>query len=133
MADNTAASVHPQGWTQAFAEKSEESFGNNFADNITLEASVLTRPVEGRDRVKTVMGTASNIYEALRFTEEATSGPRTYLEWEAKAFGGLTIFGITVMTKNAQGLIAKVAIHHRPLGAALRFSTELRKRLEGAI
>jgi hypothetical protein len=34
------------------------------------------------------MGVASKIYEALAFTQQAESGARTYLEWQAKAFGG---------------------------------------------
>lgn len=38
--------------------------------------------------MKHVMGVASKIYEALDFTHQAQSGARTYLEWQAKAFGG---------------------------------------------
>lgn len=100
---------------------------------MVLEASVLTRPVEGRDQVKKVMGAASVIYESLRFTRETVDGPRTYLEWEATAFGGLPIEGVTALTKNADGQTLRAAIHHRPLGAALRFSAELRTRLAGEI
>jgi hypothetical protein len=133
VADNTAGNVRPQGWTQAFAEKSEASFADNFAAGVTLEASVLARPVEGLDRVKTVMAAASRIYEELKFTQETTFGRRTYLEWEAKAFGGHTLLGVTVITKDTKGLIARIDIHHRPPDVALRFSTELRKQLEGAI
>ena len=58
---NIAADARPQGWTNAFASKSAEAFGEAFADNVVLEASVLTRPIEGRDRVMQVMGTASAI------------------------------------------------------------------------
>lgn len=100
---------------------------------MVLEASVLTRPVEGRDQVKKVMGTASAIYESLHFTKETVDGPRTYLEWQATAFGGLPIEGVTILTKNADGQALRVAIHHRPLGAVLRFSAELRTRLAGEI
>lgn len=95
---------------------------------MVLEASVLTRPVEGRDQVKKVMGTGSAIYESLRFTKETVDGPRTYLEWQATAFGRLPIEGDTLLTKNADGQALRVAIHHRPLGAVLRFSAELRTR-----
>jgi len=127
--DNTAADVRPQGWTNAFASKSADAFGKAFADDVVLEASVLTRPVEGRDQVMRVMGTASGIYESLVFTQEASAGPRTYLEWEATAFGGMVLRGVTVLTKDADGRIVRAAIHHRPLGAALRFSAELGERL----
>src|SRR5437764_815699 len=127
--DNTAADVRPQGWTNAFASKSADAFGKAFADDVVLEASVLNRPVEGRDQVMRVMGTASGIYESLVFTQEASAGPRTYLEWEATAFGGMVLRGVTVLTKDADGRIVRAAIHHRPLGAALRFSAELGERL----
>jgi hypothetical protein len=80
-----------------------------------------------------VMGTASGIYESLLFTKEASSGTRTYLEWAATAFGGLDLSGVTVLTEDDSGQVVHAAIHHRPLGAALRFSAELRKRLSGVV
>jgi hypothetical protein len=80
-----------------------------------------------------VMGTASGIYESLLFTDEASSGPRTYLEWAATAFGGLELRGVTTLTKDGSGQVVHAAVHHRPLGAALRFSAELRKRLIGVV
>jgi pimeloyl-ACP methyl ester carboxylesterase len=130
---NTAADVRPQGWTNAFASKSADAFAKAFADDVVLEASVLTRPIEGRDQVMQVMGTASAIYESLVFTHEASAGPRTYLEWEATAFGGMVLRGVTVLTKDAGGRIVSAAIHHRPLWAALRFSAELGQRLTGTV
>jgi pimeloyl-ACP methyl ester carboxylesterase len=129
----TAAGVRSQGWTDAFASKSAERFGAAFAEDVVLEAANLRRPVEGREQVMRVMGTASGIYESLRFTHEASSGPRTYLEWEATALGGLELRGVTVLTKDDSGQVVQAAIHHRPLGAALRFSAELRKRLAGVV
>jgi hypothetical protein len=85
----------------------------------------MSRPTDGPRRLpKIVMSTASKIYEALEFTEESNNGPRTYLEWKAKAFDGQTFSGMTVITKDARDQIVRIAIHHRPLGAVLRFSTE---------
>jgi hypothetical protein len=130
---NSPASSTESGWTRAFAEKSTKSFAEVLAEDVILEASVLTRPIVGRSRVKDVMGAASKIYEGLTFTHEAESGVRTYLEWEAKAFGDQPIAGVTVLTKGAEGLIARITIHHRPLGLALHFSAELRERLQGTI
>jgi hypothetical protein len=129
----TAAGVRSQGWTDAFASKSAERFGAAFADDVVLEAANLRRPVEGREQVMRVMGTASGIYDSLRFTHEVRSGPRSYLEWEATAFGGLGLRGVTILTKDGDGRVVHAAIHHRPLGAALRFSAELRKRLAGVV
>ena len=109
------------------------SFADAFANEVVLEAAVQMRPVEGIQQVKRVMAAASSIYEALIFTHKATNGTRTYLEWEAQAFGGQRFFGITVLAKNETGKILRVAIHHRPLGAALRFSAELGRRLQGQV
>ncbi len=127
------AGVAQQGWTRAFEAKSSSAFADAFAADIVLEASVLARPVVGVEQVKTVMGTASKIYETLAFTSEATIGQRSYLEWEAQAFGGERLYGVTVLTKDEQGRIVRAAIHHRPLGAALRFSAELGHRLQGQL
>jgi hypothetical protein len=120
-------------WTKAFAEKSTKSFAEVLAEDVILEGSVLTRPIVGRRRAGDVLGAASKIHEALTFTHKAECGERTYLEWEAKAFGDQLIAGVTVLTKGAEGQIARIAIHHRPLGPALRFSAELRERLRGTI
>ena len=125
--------VRPQGWTTAFAEQSEKSFADTLAEDVTLEASVFTRPIVGRNRVKHVMGVGSKIYEAIAFTHQAENGARTYLEWQAKAFGSESFAGVTVLTKDEKGLIVHAAVHHRPLAALLRFSAELRERLRGTI
>ena len=127
------ASAAPQGWTRAFERKSAAAFAEAFAPGIVLEASVLAKPVVGAEQVKTVMGTASAIYEALTFTQQATEGQRTYLEWEAQAFGGEKLSGITILTRDDAGKIARAAIHHRPLGGALKFSAELGRRLQGKV
>jgi hypothetical protein len=131
--DITAAGVRAQGWTDAFASKAAAAFQPVLADDVVLEASVLRRPVEGREQVMRVLGAASEIYESLLFTREATSGPRTYLEWEHTAFGGLDLTGVTILTKDDGGRVVHAAIHHRPLGIVLRFSAELRKRLTGVV
>jgi len=123
----------PQQYTAAFAQKSAGAFGQAFTEDVVLEASVLTRPVAGREQVSQVMATASAIYESLAFTQESSQGRRTYLEWEVTAFGGTQMQGVTVLTKDEQERIVRVAIHHRPLGAALRFSAALRRRLAGRI
>jgi pimeloyl-ACP methyl ester carboxylesterase len=127
------ADAAPQGWTRAFEQKSAAAFADAFAADIVLEASTLTGPVVGAEQVMTVMATASTIYEALAFTQRATEGQRTYLEWEAQAFGGEKLSGITILTRNEDGKIVRAAIHHRPLGGALKFSAELGRRLQGKV
>lgn len=131
--DSAGAAAAPQGWTRAFEQKSSSAFADAFDADIVLEASALVSPIAGAEQVKTVMGAASQIYEALAFTHQTTSGLRSYLEWEARAFGGVKLSGITVLTRNEQGKIVHAAIHHRPLGGALKFSAELGRRLQGKV
>lgn len=125
--------VKQQGWTRAFEQKSANAFADAFAADIVLEASALAKPVVGTEQVRAVMEAASRIYEALTFTHEAANGMRNYLEWEVKAFGGEKMSGITILTKNEDGKIARVAIHHRPLGGVMKFSAELGRRLQGKV
>ncbi|WP_205346808.1 alpha/beta fold hydrolase [Pseudonocardia broussonetiae] len=132
-AGNRAAGVERQGWTTAFEEKTPTAFGQAFAPTVQLQAGTLHRPVVGPEAVQQVMAAASGIYESLTFTHQAGAGVRTYLEWEATAFGGTRLQGVTVLTKDDEGRIVDVAIHHRPLAAALAFSRELGERLAGTI
>ncbi|WP_229327434.1 nuclear transport factor 2 family protein [Streptomyces sp. UNOC14_S4] len=130
---NVTDDVEVQPWTRAFAAKDAEAFAAAFAEDVVLEASALRRPVEGRDQVKQVMGAASGIYESLVFTSEVSEGPRSCIEWEARAFGGKELRGSTILTVNDQGRIVRAVIQHRPLDNLLTFSAELGRRLNGRI
>ncbi|GAS86621.1 alpha/beta fold hydrolase [Mycolicibacterium brisbanense] len=120
------------GWRRGFAEQSRDTFAANFAGDVVLDATTLPEPVAGRDRVAATLATASSIYESLEFTAEAHSGATSYLQWRATAFDGLALRGVTILDRGPDGLITGIAIHHRPLGAVLRFASEIRDRMEGA-
>ncbi|ORA27342.1 alpha/beta hydrolase [Mycobacterium aquaticum] len=133
FADNIGGGAAAAGWRQAFAEQSKAGFADAFADDIVLDATTLMEPVVGREAVSTVLAAASSIYETLEFTAEATDGSTSYVQWRATAFGGMAIRGITILERGADGQIVSAAIHHRPLGAVLRFAAEIRDRLAEAI
>jgi hypothetical protein len=120
-------------WKGAFAQRSAGAFADAFADDVVLEATTLHKPVSGRENVKQVMEAASKIYESLVFTDQAADGRRQYVEWKARAFGGVELDGVTVITRNEVGAICRLAIHHRPLHAAMLFSTRIGERLQGVI
>ena len=107
---NVGDGIQPQVWTEAFGEKSADGFEQAFAEDVVLEASVLLRPSEGIDKLKTVMAAACRVYEALMFTQETTHGPRTYLEWKAEALGNIEFLGVTVLTKNDEGQITRIRL-----------------------
>jgi pimeloyl-ACP methyl ester carboxylesterase len=131
--DSVASGKTAQGWRHSFASQSQSEFAEQFADEIVFEATTLAKPVEGKQSVATVLAAASSIYESLEFTAEAQGTSTTYLQWRATAFGGMRIDGVTVLERDAGGKIVTAAIHHRPLGAVLRFSAEIRDRLAGVI
>ncbi len=131
--DEIAGGATAASWRRAFAEQSQAAFAEAFVDDVVLDATTLMRPVVGREAVATVLGVASSIYESLEFTAETTDGSTSYVQWRATAFGGMSIRGITILDRDAEGRVVSAAIHHRPLAAVLRFSAEIRDRLAGTI
>ncbi len=133
VAAQTGASKARGGWAQAFGDRSEGSFTDKFDEAVVFEASVMTRRVEGRERVATILGAASKLYETLEFTHRAQDGDHSFMGWKASLRGGEPVAGITILKSNANGKIISIAIHHRPLPGLLRFSSELRHALAGKI
>src|SRR5258708_21508865 len=118
-------------WRKAFFTKDAKAFAEGFAENVVLEASAMRKPVEGSDRVRHILWTAAEIYESLVFTDQASSGQRTYIEWVATAFGGKQLRGSTILVTNEEGKIDHAVVQHRPLDGLLTFSAELGKRMSG--
>ena len=127
------APAREDSWTKAFSDRSEKSFGEAFAQSVVFDASVLAKRVEGIERVKTILGAASRLYSKLEFTRKATDGNRTYMEWAAEVHDGEAVSGITILTRDSDGKISAIAIHHRPLNGVIHFSRSLASALEGKI
>ncbi|MFM9596486.1 alpha/beta fold hydrolase [Streptomyces scabiei] len=124
-ASNSADDRPAEAWTSAFQQRTEGAFGLALSPNVRMEASALARPVERKEHVEALMGAVSSVYERLDFVRKAQDGPRTYLEWEAAAFGGFEMKGITILTHDDDGLITEIAIHHRPIGAVLQINAKV--------
>jgi hypothetical protein len=120
-------------WRQIIGRKSLDDFAAAFTEDAVLDASVLKGPVEGPSGIRTVFSATAAMYETIVFIHETTKGPKTYLEWEGKALGGLAAAGVTVLTRNAAGKIESVRLMHRPLSMVLAFSAELARRLHGKL
>jgi carboxymethylenebutenolidase len=132
-ASMTSDSSSAGDWKGAFAKRTAEGFAEAFAEDIVLEATTLNRPVQGREKVKVVMAAASKLYKSLEFTDTATVGAKQYLEWVAEAHAGVKFSGVTVLTRDTTGSIVHVAIHHRPMEAAIFFSETMGKSLLGEL
>ena len=119
-------------WTGALRDESGATFGQVATPHVRLEGSIFATPIDGREKVWTSLRTAGGITETLRFTHEATTADRCYLEWELEALGQ-RFEGVTVLSLDSSGLIDNVALHHRPLGGVLAFSAEMGRRLENSV
>jgi hypothetical protein len=122
----------PGRWSASFDDPSGAAFAGATSPGVLLEGSVFARTVIGRDDVWTTLRAASGIYQGLTFGAVGTAAGRAYLEWSAQALG-LEVAGVTLLIANGDGVVTRVAIHHRPLGAVLAFSAELGRRLAGRI
>jgi hypothetical protein len=132
-ASMTSDSSSAGDWKSAFAKRTAAGFAEAFAEDIILEATTLTRPVRGREQVTVVMAAASKLYKSVDFTDTATVGAKQYLEWVAEAHAGVQFSGVTVLTRDTTGSIIHVAIHHRPMEAAIYFSETMGKSLRGEL
>ena len=130
-----APSAHQPGedWIAVVRKSGTPEFAAAFVANPVLYASVLSGPCTGVEAIATVIAASTGgMYDTLDFTRETVDGPKTYLEWEGKAFGK-SVGGSTVLTRNAGGLIQSIQIYHRPLPMVLQFSAELENRLKGKV
>ena len=120
-------------WIALVRKNGTPEFAAAFAPNPVLHASVLSGPCIGTEAVTAALGAGTgSMYDMLVFTHETVDGPKTYLEWEGKAFGK-SVGGSTILTRNEGGLIESIQIYHRPLPLVLQFSAELKKRLKGKL
>lgn len=115
-------------WETAFSDPSGAGFATMAVDGVTLEGSVFPNTISGRDQVFRTMSAAAALYTRLGFVFETVTDERTYMEWEAEAFG-LAIAGVTVLSIDPNGWVTQIALHHRPLAVVERFSHALKPHL----
>lgn len=128
-----AGSASAADWRSAFSRKSATAFGQAFAEDVEIEAVTLIKPVRGRENVQRVMEAASKVYSSLTFTDQASAGNKQYVEWVAEAHEGVAFNGVTILTRNETGSIAHIAIHHRPMKAAIFFSKRMGNALNDVL
>jgi hypothetical protein len=101
----------------------------NFADDVTLEASVLRRPVQGKAQVLGLLRQAIPLYEFQAFTYRAEVGDGFFFESYRSSVGGTPIENMVMVHTNARGEVDSLVISHRPLGALLKFSRLVGERV----
>jgi|GEM_PF-1218880 len=100
------------------------------AENATLEATVLKRPIDGRADILSVIKHAVSLYEFQQHAYKGMIGNRLYLESYRSRVNGVPIETVVVAHMNEQGETDSVVINHRPLDAALLFSQLMRERVD---
>jgi hypothetical protein len=117
-------------WIEVIKRPSLEVFSTAFTQDVSLDGSVLAEAVVGAERIRQVFLATRSMYDAISFVAEAATPRRVYLEWVGR-FRGLHIAGVTVLSKDASGLIEHVGLYHRPKAQVSAFSEELTRMLAG--
>jgi len=92
------------------------------AEDATLEATVLRRPVQGRALIVDFLRRAIPLYDFQDFAYKGPVGEGLFLESYRAAIQGVPVQCLVVAHENAAGEVDSVVINHRPLEAALMFS-----------
>ena len=100
-----------------------------FADDVTMEASVLRRPVQGKAAVLGVLKAAIPLYEFQHFTYRGEVGDGFFFESYRSSVNGTPIENMVMVHTNTQGEVDSLVISHRPLGALLEFSRLVGERV----
>lgn len=100
------------------------------AENATLEATVLKRPVEGRADILSVIRHAVTLYEFQHHSYKGELGNGLYMESYRSQIQGVPIETLLVAHLNERGEADSIVINHRPLNAALLFSNLLWERVD---
>lgn len=100
------------------------------AENATLEATVLKRPIEGRADILAAIRHAVSLYEFQRHSYKGVIAEGLYMESYRSRIQGLPIETLLMAHLNEKGEADSVVINHRPLEAALLFSEQMRERVD---
>ncbi|MEX3964029.1 hypothetical protein AB4Y42_17740 [Paraburkholderia sp. EG286B] len=100
------------------------------AENATLEATVLKRPIEGRADILAVIRHAVSLYAFQHHSYKGKIGNSLYLESYRSQIQGQPIETVVVAHLNQNGETDSVVINHRPLEAALLFSALMWERVD---
>jgi hypothetical protein len=92
------------------------------ADDATMEAAVLKRPVEGKANILALLKHAIPLYEFQHFTYRSEFGDGFFMESYRSRVRGVPIECSVLVHMNSVGQADSLLINHRPLGAALHFS-----------
>lgn len=119
-------------WLEILKRPTLEEFAAAFTMDVALDTSVVSRSIVGAANVRRYFDATRAMYNPIAFTHETSDRSRICLEWEG-GFEGRDIAGITILARDARGVIESIRLYHRPYDQVLAFSAELARRLKGKI
>ncbi len=99
------------------------------ANDATLEATVLKRPVEGKELIVALLREAIPLYEFQNFTYRGEVGSNFFMESYRAQIQGVPIECAVWVHLNDAGETDSILINHHPLEAALLFSRLMWERV----
>ncbi len=124
--------VTGQDWLGIIKRPTKEAFAAAFTEDVALVTSVANVPIVGPVAVRHFFDATRAMYDVIGFVHETRAGAKTFLEWEG-IFQGLDVAGATILSRNAEDLIARIQLFHSPYEQVIAFSAELARRLEGKL
>jgi len=95
---------------------------DNLADDVTLEASAMDGTAHGGDDVRTILGSARQLYDQQEFNFVGPCGDASLVEHYSSLVRGMPTQVVVLVTFNAAGQTQQVVVNHRPRSALLSFS-----------
>lgn len=99
------------------------------AEDATLEATVLKRPVEGKANILALLKQAMPLYDFQDFTYRDDFGAAFFMESYRAEIQGVAIECSVLVHMDAKGEADSILVNHRPLNAALLFSRLMWERV----
>ena len=99
------------------------------ADDATLEATVLKRPIEGKELIVALLREAIPLYDFQNFTYRGEVGTNFFMESYRAEIQGVPVECAVWVHINGNGEADSILINHHPLEAALLFSRLMWERV----
>jgi hypothetical protein len=124
----TVTSRPGEDWLEIIMQPTLETFGRAFVAKPELCASIFGSTITGIDGIRLFLAATRAMYDRVDFTAEHRFGPTTYLEWEGQYRGG-PVTGVTILERDATGVIKRIRLFHLPFGQLVMFADDLTERL----
>jgi hypothetical protein len=104
---------------------------DNLADDVTLEAAAMDGTARGAADVRSILGTARQLYDHQEFNYAGPCGQSSFLEDYSSSVRGMPTYVVVLVTFNSAGQTQSVVVNHRPRSAMLQFSRLMLEKFAG--